>query len=245
MTGLKTSPRRWFDSICKENGLHLSNQQIDLMSSYVGLLLEWNKKVNLISRKDEENIWKNHVLHCATLLFKLTIPSNAKVIDIGTGGGLPGIPLKILQPDLRITLIDATKKRIEAVKEMLNRLSFSDVSAYWGRAEDLGKKPGFAKSFDIAVARAVAPLKNLVSWSNRLLIEQPSNISKSVERKDRFFKIAVNPPVLIAMKGGNLEGEINQINRNRSVKNLRVIELVVYESEQVFMNDKKALCVQF
>ena len=75
------------------------------------LLLDWNKKINLISRKDEENVWTYHILHSISLLFKVKIFEGSKIVDIGSGGGLPGIPLKILHPNISLLCLDATRKR--------------------------------------------------------------------------------------------------------------------------------------
>src|SRR5512141_689453 len=82
--------------ICRDNGLPLDDHQLDLLRRYVELLRAWNVKVNLISRRDEENIWWSHILHSLSILFFLTPPECVKVLDLGTGGGLPGIPLAIL-----------------------------------------------------------------------------------------------------------------------------------------------------
>jgi 16S rRNA (guanine527-N7)-methyltransferase len=80
---------------CSQNGLELEESQLGSLELLVSNLLEWNKKINLISRRDEENIWSSHILHCLALLFKVELGQSLKVLDLGTGGGLPGIPLKI------------------------------------------------------------------------------------------------------------------------------------------------------
>src|SRR5512140_2736429 len=87
--------------LLNRNGLLLDAQQLQALSSYVRLLQEWNGKVNLISRKDEENIWGGHVLHSLSVLFRLKLPPGLNILDLGTGGGLPGIPLAIASPEVR------------------------------------------------------------------------------------------------------------------------------------------------
>jgi 16S rRNA (guanine527-N7)-methyltransferase len=87
----------WFRELCLKNGLTLTNKQLEQLDYYVVLLLEWNKKINIISRKDEENVWTYHILHSISPLFKIEIKQNSVIVDIGTGCGFPGIPIKILQ----------------------------------------------------------------------------------------------------------------------------------------------------
>jgi 16S rRNA (guanine527-N7)-methyltransferase len=105
-----------FAHICRKNGLVLSDEQLRLLSLYAALLLAWNAKVNLISRKDEENFWLSHLLHCIAPMFLFAMPASARVLDIGTGGGLPGVPLAIANPGWSVTLLDSigkNKKRRE------------------------------------------------------------------------------------------------------------------------------------
>ncbi len=109
--------------ICRDNGLPLSDDQVDLLRRYVELLREWNAKINLISRRDEENIWWSHILHSLSILFFVTPGEGMRLLDLGTGGGLPGIPLAILRNDLHITMLDSIRKKTVAVQDMLDKLS--------------------------------------------------------------------------------------------------------------------------
>src|SRR3990172_6606526 len=104
----------WFQSICKWNGLSVSDDRLQLLERYVRQLLDWNKKLNLISRRDEENVWTRHILHSASLLFHLSLKQRARILDLGTGGGLPGIPIKILVPSFSVTLVDSINKKTTA-----------------------------------------------------------------------------------------------------------------------------------
>src|SRR5258706_6794358 len=92
----------WFRKICRQNNFSISDNQLDLIKSYVDYLIDWNSKLNLISRKDEHNIWCRHILGSVNFLFDHPFEQNAKIVDVGTGGGLPGIPLAILCSDLNI-----------------------------------------------------------------------------------------------------------------------------------------------
>jgi 16S rRNA (guanine527-N7)-methyltransferase len=238
-----TIPIIWLRNACLKNGILLSDKQIEQLEVYVQLLLDWNKKVNLISRKDESNIWRSHIFHAVSLLFKFRLPPSAHVIDLGTGGGLPGIPLKILQPDLQVTLIDATEKKIKVVQEITQKLSLNGVLPRWGRAEELAKDAMFYQSFDIAIARAVAPLKNLIEWSKPLLREKPGK--PQVDSIGDKRRIEVSPPALLAMKGGDLTSEIEKIRYVKGIKEVQVIDLGNAGVNEEALYDKKVVYVMF
>src|SRR5512147_380996 len=99
----------------RENGLNLEDGRGELLERYVALLLEWNGKINLISRKGE-NVWESHILHSLAPLMQLKLPPGLRVLDLGTGGGLPGIPMAILHGEMEVTLLDSIGKKIKAVE---------------------------------------------------------------------------------------------------------------------------------
>jgi len=159
----------WFRKICAENRFPVSDTQVSQLNRYVALLKDWNRKVNLISRKDEENIWENHIFQSVSFLFLISFDVHARVLDLGTGGGLPGIPLKILIPTLRITLLDFIARKVNAVKDIVSSLQLEDVDVVCGRAEDIGKRKEFVGQCDFVICRAVARLKDLVKWAYTFL----------------------------------------------------------------------------
>lgn len=231
-------------SICAQNGLVLTDQMLSAYDELVARLLEWNKKINLISRRDEESIWSAHILHSLSILFKLQIPQGAVVLDLGTGGGLPGLPLKIARPDLQFTLIDSTQKKINVVTEIAGSMKIENLNAVWGRAEDLGRQPAYAQRFDFVVARAVASLRDLVRWSIPFLKEQSE--SKPVNAKIGVDgRVLVRGPALIALKGGDLEGEMGQIRHLPVVENTDLINLTLRGSQQLEDGEKKIVVVNF
>jgi len=116
--------------ICRDNGLRLEDRQVDLLRRYVDLLRGWNARVNLISRRDEENIWWSHILHSLSFLFFLQPGQGMRLLDLGTGGGLPGIPLAILRNDLHIVLLDSIRKKTAAVQEMAEQMQSSQNLAW-------------------------------------------------------------------------------------------------------------------
>lgn len=165
------------------HGLLLTSAQQTQLVRYAGLLLEWNKKINLISRKDEEHVLSKHILHSLSITFFHPFKSGERVLDIGTGGGLPAIPLAILFPDTHFLGVDSIGKKIHAAAEMISALGLRNVLVKKARAEELrGVK------FETVVSRAVAPLQELCQWSDLLLVEGGT---------------------LIALKGGDLQTEID------------------------------------
>lgn len=232
----------WFRSICALNQLSVSVRQAELLEEYTRLLLQRNKRVNLISRKDEPNIWTRHILHCASLLFGVSIQQNARLMDLGTGGGLPGIPIKILIPTLSLTLLDSMKKKAEAVADLVDQLGLADVKVECARAEELANKKGFKNEFDYVVARGVAGLKQLVGWSFPFLKLERSDVPREVGMQGKTF---IESPALVAMKGGDLMNELATARRNKHVKDIEVIDLKIEGIDAKHNPDRKAVVVRF
>jgi 16S rRNA (guanine527-N7)-methyltransferase len=177
--------------ICLENGLDISDSQWQLLEKWAALLLEVNQKVNLISRKETEFLWEKQILPCLALLIFRKFGLDADVCDFGTGGGLPGMPLAIVRPDLRLTLLDSRHKKIEVVQQMIERLKLSNAQAVLGRGEELGKQRPWRQRFPLLTARAVAPLIDLVRWTADLRkAESVLHIYKGGEIKDEVFALS-------------------------------------------------------
>ncbi len=234
------TPAIWFYNICRKNGLVPTDSQIQLLDQYVGYLLEWNHKINLVSRKDEEQVWQNHILHSVSPLFKLKLDVKPHIMDLGTGGGLPGIPLKILLPESEFIVVDSTRKKVLAVQDMIDRLGLKGVTAIWGRAEELVSQKNLISHFDYIVARAVAPLKDLIKWSVPFV---RSNRSNETTQSTPLPKVPA--PALIALKGGDLEDELAKAKRGDVIRSVDVIDLVFPGSEEISSGDKKIVVVRF
>ncbi len=224
----------WFRHICQKNGFLPTDEQLAKLDQYVLLLLDWNKKINLISRKDEENVWESHILASVSILFKLRFPDAAKVIDIGSGGGLPGIPLRILVPNLTCTLVDATQKKINAVKEIIHQLGLTKIEAIWGRAEELNRDKKLNAQYDIAISRAVGPMVDLVKWSKPFL---------KLHEPKQFDNKCIPPGSIVMLKGGDLSQEVAQLKTKFKIKQLSIIPLTFEEVSSTNMVDKKAVVV--
>lgn len=227
----------WLRTICRKNNVLLTDVQANSLESFVSLLLQQNHRLNLISRKDEENIWQYHILHSLSVLFKFEFPQNCKILDLGTGGGLPGIPLRILLPSAEFTLIDSIQKKVNAVDEIIRSLQLPNIQVICSRAEDLAKKLEFKHRFDIVVCRAIGPLKKIITWSAPLL--------KPGGQPIRSSKTQISTGTLVALKGGNLDKEIQEAQKLGNVKSIEEVPLVFTGSELLPQVDKKIVLVKF
>jgi len=208
-------------SILQDHGHSMHEEQQRLLARYVDLLLDWNSRINLISRKDQEQVWRNHILHSLSVLFLVDVPVKGRVIDIGSGGGLPGIPLAIMRPETEWILIDSVGKKIRAVGEMAAALGLPNVHTVNGRVEDERFVAEYGGSANMVTARAVTRLEALVRWARPLL-------SKKGSRS------------LIVWKGGDLAEEIAEARRNPTLATCREIPIVVPE-EPMFVSEEKKL----
>lgn len=153
----------FIDCVNKFGG-NVSEDKILKFEKYSSLLLEWNEKMNLTAVTDPDGISVRHFADSISPLYNFSFPHNAKVIDVGTGAGFPGVPIKIMREDLKITLMDSLNKRINFLKEVSKKIEFSDIECIHARAEELGRKEEYREQFDIGISRAVAKLKVLSEY---------------------------------------------------------------------------------
>ena len=142
-------------------GVVVDDRQLVKFAAYYEFLLEYNQKVNLTRITEPLDVAVKHFGDSFFLLKPGLIPAGVRVADIGTGAGVPGIPLAIMRPDLRVVLVDSLRKRTVFLTEAVERLELANVEVVWSRAEDLGHKPDFRELFDVVLARAVASLNVL------------------------------------------------------------------------------------
>ena len=228
-----------FQKICKRNGLSLSDSQLNLLARFVDGLIEWNTKINLISRRDQENIWVSHVLHSLALLFYLELPGGIRILDLGTGGGFPGIPIAIVRPDVNVVLLDSIQKKTRVVLDLVERLGLTRVSVWTGRAEEIHRTKGAGGTFDLVLARAVGGLSDLVRWSRPFLKVSHASPELSLVGP----RIMLSSPVLVALKGGDLEKEIAQTKIKEPVRFIRTMRMSFEGSFELGLEDKKAVIV--
>jgi 16S rRNA (guanine527-N7)-methyltransferase len=176
-----------------------TDQQLAQFEALEKLYQEWNAKINVISRKDISSLYEKHVLHSLSIAAVFDFPKESDVIDIGTGGGFPGIPLAIFFPDIRFHLVDSINKKLKVVEEVRDALSLKNVTIQHSRAEEIKNR-----KFDFAVSRAVAPLKDLWAWCKPIL-KTGSYLIDDVSGGQVFLKSG-----LICLKGGDLNQEISE-----------------------------------
>ncbi|MDO4743770.1 MAG: 16S rRNA (guanine(527)-N(7))-methyltransferase RsmG [Clostridia bacterium] len=150
-------------------GYELNKEQEEKFFVFSKMLVEWNEKMNLTAVTDPDGISIKHFLDSLAPVFKINFKENARVIDIGTGAGFPGIPIKILREDLSFTYLDSLNKRINFLKEVSKNLNLENAEFIHMRAEEAGQNKLLRESFDYAVSRAVAPLKILSEYALPLL----------------------------------------------------------------------------
>lgn len=227
-----------FSNTCRANGLQLTTQQLELFRRYADLLMEWNAKINLVSRKDEDNIWEGHFLHSISPLFGRTVQADVNLLDIGTGGGLPGIPLAIVNDGWSVTLMDSIRKKSVATQDIVVRLGMKKIEVVNGRAEDAEILRTRRGKYQMVVARGVAPLVQLVAWSRPYLARNTTPVGEMLAN-------ALPVPSLLAYKGGDLEDELKELRVKVPGTKQSVHELIFHGSAEAGLEGKKLVVVQF
>ena len=143
---------------------NLTDRQFGQFRDYYGILTEWNKVMNLTAITGEEEVALKHFADSLTILPYIKKAEARTLIDVGTGAGFPGIPLKIVYPELQVTLLDSLEKRVKFLNEVIMKLGLEGIRAVHARAEDAGRAPEFREQFDVAAARAVAPMNILCEY---------------------------------------------------------------------------------
>ncbi len=207
-----------------ENSLNPDEYQLDRLASFANLVTQKNSKVNLISRRDIPKIIENHVFLSA-FVSEFIPPKATKFLDVGTGGGFPGIPLAITRPMLRGVLVDSTAKKIEAVQEFISKLKLNNVTAENYRVESDEFKEKYANSFDIIVSRATVPLIILFRYALPLI-------------KEKGY--------IISMKGGDLTDEFKtaELKYKANLKKSTVFELAYKPNNVRNEKGKKLILIE-
>lgn len=145
-------------------GIELTDQQLNAFETYYDMLIDRNKVMNLTAITEFDEVMDKHFLDSVYLFRSIKLKADYKLIDIGTGAGFPGIPLKIVFPELKITLLDSLNKRVGFLNDVIDELNLNDIEAIHGRAEDIARDKAYRASYDIAVSRAVANLSTLSEY---------------------------------------------------------------------------------
>lgn len=183
----------------------------DKLNRLETLYAYWNNKINLVSRKDMDYFVLHHVIHSLSIVRMIRFSPGTRILDAGTGGGFPGIPLAVVFPECLFTLVDSVRKKVTAVNDISESLNLNNVEAVWTRIENIKDK------YDFVVTRAVAPFPNLVKWTGNLI------------RKQSFNNLANG---IITLKGGDLGDEL------KNYPECRIYELKDFFDEEYFREKK-------
>lgn len=194
-------------------------EQLRQFSLLKPLYEEWNEKINVISRKDIDSLYERHVLHSLSIAAAFEFQEGTEIIDLGTGGGFPGIPLAIFFPQVKFHLVDSIAKKLKVVEAIVQSIDLKNVTTQHTRVEEIKNRKA-----DFVISRAVAPLKDLWKWSKPLLRHKGQSPGDSA-------------PGLICLKGGDLSQEISESNTHPRL--LKIKDLF----EEDFFEDKCILYV--
>ena len=183
---------KYFD-LLERYHMEISQEKLEIYRSLYGIYKDLNDKVNLISRKDFENFYLHHIIHSLSIIKFELIKDENNIIDLGTGGGLPGIPLAIYYNRKNFILVDSIRKKITAVDKIINKINAKNISTLNNRAENLDIKA------DIIICRSVSSVDNLIQWTKGLLNDEGR---------------------LILLKGGNVNKELKNISSRFTIYNL-------------------------
>jgi len=205
-------------------------RQFDLLYD---LYKHWNERINVISRKDIDSLYERHVLHSLSIAAVFEFQPGSEIVDLGTGGGFPGIPLAIFFPDVKFHLVDSIAKKLKVVDAVAAGVGLTNITTEHARIEDIKNR-----KFDFVVSRAVAPLKDLWKWSSPLIGNKKPGGGSLLQQGNEFpnnqSKLS---PGLICLKGGDLAREIQESNTRP-----KVVEIRNLFTEQ-FFEDKYILYV--
>lgn len=218
-----------------KNGLPLAAETIDGLLAYERLLLDWNTKVNLVSRRDTTDFFVRHIVGSVAFLFGHSLAGNTALLDVGTGGGLPGIPLAIIHPDVRVSVIDSIAKKTKAVNDIVEQLGIRNVRVICGRVEEC--EPARIGTFDYVVARGVSSSSEIVRWCSPLL-RTDGRGRAAASRDDQGPRKPIPPGSYILLKGGDLTSELVALSEVAGSASVTVRSLDVKGAESQIIEKK-------
>ena len=193
---------------CEKNKIMLLEEQIEKFYKYMNLLIEWNQKINLTAIVEPKEIIQKHFIDSMSVLNYIQDKKN--IIDVGTGAGFPGIPIKIANPNINVTLLDSLQKRVNFLSEVVSQLELDKIKAVHSRAEDYAKEN--RESYDVAISRAVANMSTLVEY---------------------LLPYVKQDGIVICMKGPNIEDELE-----KSKKAISILGGKIEHIEHLFLDEE-------
>lgn len=218
------SSESYLSRILKREDVELTEKEMGLLTHYASLLRDWNQRINLVSRKDLDALHRNHLLHSLMLLPWFRFSPKDRVLDIGTGGGLPGLPLAITHPETEFILCDSIEKKTKAVMAMVKDLGLVNVTVLRSRVENLRDHLGTSVRY--CCARAVTQLDELADWCRPLYRQN-------------------EPAVLFAWKGGDTEEEMRRTRKRPFVKDVTVLPSRLSDEPYFLQENKYIIRVDF
>ena len=213
-----------FEKDLKEFGIELSEKQREQFILYYELLIVKNQVMNLTAITDYDEVMKKHFVDSVSLVRACDMKGRISVVDVGTGAGFPGLALKIVFPDLRVTLLDSLNKRVLFLKEVVEKLGLKEVTALHGRAEDLARQKELRERFDLCVSRAVANLSTLSEYCLPFVKVGGSFISYKSEKISEELPLAENA---IQVLGGKIKDQVSFYLPDSDIyRNLFVVEKI-------------------
>lgn len=210
-----------FWTLCSTNNISIEKESIEIFERYAKELKYWNEKVNLVSRKDEDNILDRHILHSLAICKYNDFRPKEWVLDIGTGGGLPGIPVKIANTEIRIDLIDSIAKKAKITNMLADHTGLRNIEVFNDRVEEFLARSN--KKYDTIIARAVTRTINILDWS-----------SKYVKSGGRY----------LLLKGGDLDEEIDEAKRKYRKLTFKLIDIDFLGYNYFVEQEKKLLIIK-
>ena len=190
----------------KEYGFDPTDEQIEKFIRYYDLIIEWNEKINLTAITEYKDVMIKHFLDSVSIIKAVDMSSVNSLIDIGTGAGFPGIPIKIMFPDIKITLLDSLKKRLNVLDLIIDELNLKDIYTIHGRAEDIARDPKHREKYDLCVSRAVANLSTLSELCIPFVKPNGKFVSYKSEKADEELEKAKNA---IRLLGGKVTSAVS------------------------------------
>ena len=208
------------NEVLENEGVASIPQVIELFSVYQDCLIDWNQKINLVSRRDENRLVTRHFLECVGLIKAVSFPGGARIMDLGSGAGFPGIPLKIVRRDLNMVLVESKRKKVLFLHRVVDLLGLENMDIAQGRAEDLAWELG---PFDVVISRSVTDLTTLARWSRPYLQE--------------------NSGRLVVVKGPEVDPELKRLKSMTPKLGFREVELKPYDPYPQLFRLKKSVIV--